>query len=92
MIKLTILALLLVAPCFCVLGVDVTSLLSVSNYQCLRNNQAEFVVVNAMEGNGSANINATYNLRNARLANLPTDIYIVPCASLDPVDQVNALM
>ena len=90
--KHIILAILLVIPSLCVLGLDVTNPITSSNFQCLKNNGANFVVVDAWTGNGSINGNANSNLRNARQTNLPTDIYMQPCASMDPTSQVNQLL
>ena len=90
--KHILLTILLIVPSLCVLGFDVSNLITASNYQCLKNNGAKFAVVNAMRSNGTINVFATNNIRNAQQAFLPTDIYIQLCFSQNPYDQVNQLL
>jgi len=76
-------------------GVDVSVAVSVSAFQCLKNNNPSYnwVVVRAYRSTGSIDANACNSLNNARSASITArDAYIFPCPTCGSTgaSQVNA--
>eukprot|EP01121_Diplochlamys_sp_Union-15-3_P020375 TRINITY_DN7936_c0_g1_i1.p1 TRINITY_DN7936_c0_g1~~TRINITY_DN7936_c0_g1_i1.p1 ORF type:complete len:236 (+),score=39.88 TRINITY_DN7936_c0_g1_i1:38-709(+) len=72
-------------------GVDVSSLISVDSFNCLKSKGfGDRVVVRISREGGEIDSNAVATLKNAATAGYPQiDGYIFPCYKCDPVVQVN---
>jgi hypothetical protein len=73
-----------------VLGVDISD--AFSDFTCLANQGYQFAIVRGYCSYGGVDANAPQNLKNAKAAGLIADVYLFPCAGLDPADQANAMI
>jgi len=74
-------------------GVDVSSPVSLSQFQCMASNGYSFVIVRGYQSNGVIDPNAETTLENAKAAGLYHDTYHFPCiGGVSPQDQVNAIV
>ncbi|CAM5999503.1 unnamed protein product [Sphagnum balticum] len=89
---LSLLAVALIIPSTCVLGVDVSQLFPTSTYQCIKNSGYSFVIIRGWCSFGGIDTNAVSNLNNAKAAGLITDIYLFPCRGKSASTQVDQLM
>lgn len=89
--KYLLLALLLVVPSLCVLGVDVSQPFSTATYQCMKNNGYIFAIMRGYCSFGGVDSHIIENLNNARAAGLITDIYMFPCRSKSATAQVDQM-
>jgi hypothetical protein len=90
--KCVLLALLLVAPSLCVLGVDVSQLFSTATYQCMKNSGYIFAIIRGYYSYGAVDVHVVQNLQNARAAGMITDIYMFPCRGKSASAQVDQMM
>ncbi|KAL5477262.1 hypothetical protein EMCRGX_G024031 [Ephydatia muelleri] len=61
-------------------GVDVSTLVSESDFTCLKANGFEFAIVRGFQSNGVPDSNAPTTIANARAAGIPyVDAYLFPC-------------
>ncbi|ETO31142.1 hypothetical protein RFI_05983 [Reticulomyxa filosa] len=73
-----------------VLGIDVAG--DVSDWSCLAEN-IEFMITRAWHSYGAFDDTSIHNLDDAQAAGVKyTDVYLFPCASESPVEQVNWMM
>lgn len=73
------------------MGGDLADLYQVADYQCLINNGWSFVIVRGYHNYGAVDVNAPQNIANAQQAGLSSiDVYLFPCVSQDPTQQVQA--
>ncbi len=64
----------------CTKGVDVSSSVSTSDLECLKNDGYEFIIVRAYRSLGSPDPDAVTTLANARNAGIKyADVYLFPC-------------
>ncbi len=78
----------------CTKGVDVSSYVSKTNWECLKGQGYEFVIVRAYRSIGSPDPNAVGTLSNARAAGFQyADVYLFPCpkCSKSASDQVTEM-
>lgn len=77
-------------------GVDMSSLVSVSGFQCLSSNEdVTFVIPRGYRSSGSVDTNVCSNLNNAKSADIATrDVYMFPCplCSSSAASQMNSLI
>ena len=92
MSKAYLVAVLLIVPSLCVLGVDVSQLFSTATYQCMRNNGYEFAIIRGYCSFGGLDSNIVANLNNAKAAGLITDIYMFPCRGKSASAQVDQMI
>ena len=90
--KYLLVALLIIAPCLCVKGVDISQLFSTSTYQCMKNNGVQFAIPRGFYSYGAVDANVVNNLQNAKAAGLITDIYMFPCRGKSASAQVDSMM
>jgi hypothetical protein len=90
--KQLFLALLLVIPSLCVLGVDVSQLFSTSTYTCIKNAGYHFAIIRGYCSYGGVDANIHSNLNNAKAAGLTTDIYMFPCRGKSANSQVDQMV
>jgi hypothetical protein len=90
--KYLLIAVLILAPTLCYLGVDVSQLFPTSAYQCLKNNGYSFVIPRAYYCYGAVDVHVVQTLQNARAAGMVTDIYMFPCKSKSASAQVDQMM
>jgi len=92
MIQKVILASLLLACTFCLLGVDVSQLYPTSAYTCIKNNGYSFLVIRGYCSYGGVDPNIVQNLNNARAAGFAPDIYMFPCRGKSGTAQVDQIV
>ncbi|EAR88281.1 glycosyl hydrolase family 25 protein (macronuclear) [Tetrahymena thermophila SB210] len=92
MIKITFIALLVLISfqgAQAVIGVDIYS--PFNNFQCLKNNGIQFVIVRGYQSYGAVDSGNVATIQNAKSAGLITDIYHFPCVGkVSAADQVQA--
>jgi hypothetical protein len=77
----------------CNQGVDVSSLLSLAQWECLKNAGYNFVIPRAYCSFGGNDQHILDNLKNANAAGIQyVDVYMFPCRSKDPKDQATQLV
>lgn len=86
--------LLVVAPVWGSNGVDLSTLATVENFQCLvDNNSVTFVVMRGYRSYGAVDPNVKASLQNAQDAGIYfTDVYMFPCRGKSAADQANELI
>eukprot|EP01012_Entosiphon_sulcatum_P004616 TRINITY_DN1186_c0_g1_i1.p1 TRINITY_DN1186_c0_g1~~TRINITY_DN1186_c0_g1_i1.p1 ORF type:complete len:211 (-),score=26.78 TRINITY_DN1186_c0_g1_i1:38-670(-) len=79
---------------YCTTGVDVSSPISTSAWQCLRGQGKSFAVVRAYQSNGVVDPNGAQTIKNAHAAGFPyVDAYIFPCVPCgNPAGQVATMV
>jgi len=90
--KYPLLVFLIIAPCLCVKGVDISQLFSTATYQCMKNNNFEFAIPRGFYSYGALAANVVHNLQNAKAAGLITDIYMFPCRGKSASAQVDTMI
>jgi GH25 family lysozyme M1 (1,4-beta-N-acetylmuramidase) len=92
--KLLLAILAIATVAFASNGVDLSTLATVENFQCLVDTQnVTFVVLRGYRSFGSLDPNIKANLKNAQDAGIFfTDVYLFPCRGKSPVDQANELI
>ena len=75
-------------------GVDLSTLATKENFQCLVDtHQVTFAVLRGYRSYGAIDPNIKANLQNAQDAGIYfTDVYLFPCRGKSPVDQANELI
>ena len=76
----------------CLLGVDMSTSVTTSTFQCMIQNDYHYAIVRAYRSFGGMDNNAVQTLQNARSLGMYTDIYMFPCRGKDPIQQVDELM
>jgi hypothetical protein len=71
------------------MGVDVSQVVSTASFICLKNVGYEFVVARGFDANGTLRQNVTQTLKNAIIAGLKTDIYMLVCRGKNASSQVD---
>jgi len=67
--------------------VDLSTVASVSSFQCLRNNGMSFAIPRAYYSYGAVDGNGATNVNNARAAGIPyVDVYMFPCRGRPAAD------
>ena len=76
-----------------VTGIDVSSPVSFSQFQCMKNSGYSLAIVRGYCPNGAIDPNAKATLENAKSAGINHDAYHFPCVGeVSPQDQVNAIV
>jgi len=85
---------LCLGSCFAINGVDVSSLVSVSSFGCLKSNGYSFAVMRCYQSIGSVDPNCAATVKNAWDAGLDkVDVYLFPCYKCgNAAGQVDALV
>eukprot|EP01129_Flabellula_baltica_P017318 TRINITY_DN9566_c0_g1_i1.p1 TRINITY_DN9566_c0_g1~~TRINITY_DN9566_c0_g1_i1.p1 ORF type:complete len:220 (-),score=52.09 TRINITY_DN9566_c0_g1_i1:17-655(-) len=75
-------------------GVDVSQLVSQSQFECLRGRGFNFAIPRGYQSGGRVDPNVVANIRNAKAAGMAhVDVYLFPCVKCgNPEGQVRALM
>ena len=74
-------------------GVDFSTLLSVSEFECLKNDGMHFAIPRAWRSSGTPDPNAVQNIKNARAAGIANvDVYLFPCRGKSAADQVKQMI
>jgi len=77
---IVVLVLYWIYSCFATYGVDVSSPISVSAFQCLKNNGYDFAIVRCWQSNGVPDPNCPSTVANAWAAGMAhVDVYMFPC-------------
>ena len=74
------------------IGIDASSLISQSSFQCMKNSGMDFAVMRGYRSSGSVDPNACASLKNAQAAGLSTHTYIFPNTNGDPSQQIDAII
>ena len=84
---------LLFAAAFATQGVDFSTALSLSTFQCLKSNGMSFAIPRAYKSYGAFDSNSVNNIINAKSAGIPyVDVYMFPCRGKSASTQVTELM
>lgn len=89
-----LLPLLLISICFCSFGIDMSTLTTLENLKCLRNQySANFLITRAYKSFGAVDTNAKSMIRLARQAGIDfVDVYLFPCPTKDPIVQADEML
>ena len=94
MLRIVLQLALAIIPALATLGVDVSTLIPVSAFTCLKNSGHTFAVVRGYQSNGQVDANVVSNIKNARSAGIAyVDVYLFPCVPCgNPAGQATALV
>jgi GH25 family lysozyme M1 (1,4-beta-N-acetylmuramidase) len=84
----------LALPSLATLGVDVSTLVSVSGYSCLKSSGYTFAIPRGYQSSGNVDPNVVSNIKNARSGGMVNvDVYLFPCVPCgNPAGQATALV
>ena len=89
----TVLAALFAGVSMATKGVDFSTPLSVSTFQCLKSYDYTFAIPRAWKSYGAFDSESIQNIANARAAGIPyVDVYMFPCRGQSATNQVNQLI
>ena len=84
---------LCLSPAVAVVGVDVSSLVSTSSWECLKQSGFEFSIVRAWLSFGAMESYAVQNINNAKAGGIQyVDVYMFPCGGKSASNQVNDMI
>jgi GH25 family lysozyme M1 (1,4-beta-N-acetylmuramidase) len=74
-------------------AIDYSTLLTVDELKCMRNNGMSLALPRAWRSSGTIDTNAVQNIKNAHDAGFPgVDVYLFPCRGKSAADQVNQMI
>jgi len=74
-------------------GIDISDACSVSTFTCLKGAGYSYVIIRGWQSFGKADPNCATSIANAWQAGLDSvDVYLFPCAGMDPSSQVSGLV